>query len=106
MKKLMIFAMALVLTVAFANLSFALKKDIEFPVVKDEGKVVFSHEIHTEKQAMKCNTCHPAIFKMKKGGDAINMAAINDGKFCGTCHNGDKSFSAKDPANCGKCHQK
>jgi c(7)-type cytochrome triheme protein len=34
------------------------------------------------------------------------MKDINEGKFCGTCHNGTKAFSSKDPANCAKCHQK
>ena len=106
MKKLVILAMAVMMTLAFATLGFPLKKDIEFKTVGDEGKVTFSHEFHTEKQGLKCNECHPKLFKMKKGGDEITMAAINEGKFCGACHNGTKAFKANDPANCAKCHKK
>jgi c(7)-type cytochrome triheme protein len=43
---------------------------------------------------------------MKKGADAITMKDINEGKFCGHCHNGTKAFSTKEAANCSKCHQK
>jgi len=106
MKKLIVLVLALVLTVAFAGMSFAFKKDVTFEAKKDEGKVVFSHEIHTEKGKIKCTECHEAVFKKKAGADDVTMAAINDGKFCGTCHNGEKAFSAKDAANCGKCHVK
>jgi osmotically-inducible protein OsmY len=42
---------------------------------------------------------------MKKGGDKMNMAAMNEGKFCGTCHDGKKAFSVKAASDCGKCHQ-
>ncbi len=106
MKKLLVLFVAFVMTVAFASMSFAFKKDVTFAAKKDEGKVVFSHEIHTEKNKLKCTDCHEAIFKKKAGADDITMAAINDGKFCGTCHNGDKAFSAKDDKNCSKCHTK
>jgi hypothetical protein len=34
------------------------------------------------------------------------MAAMNEGKFCGTCHDGTKAFSVKAPADCVKCHKK
>lgn len=106
MKKIMIFAMAIALTGALASTGIALKKDIKFKTVGSEGQVTFSHEIHTEKAGLKCNECHTKIFHMKAGADAINMAAIKDGKFCGTCHNGTKAFKATDAANCSKCHKK
>jgi c(7)-type cytochrome triheme protein len=69
------------------------------------GKVVFSGKIHADK-GIKCNECHTKIFQMKKGADKITMAAIKEGKFCGTCHNGGRAFKANDPANCTKCHKK
>jgi c(7)-type cytochrome triheme protein len=80
-------------------------KTVEFP--SPMGKVTFSGEIHA-KAGMKCADCHikPKLFEMKKGADKITMAAINEGKFCGACHNGTKAFSTKDPANCKKCHKK
>jgi c(7)-type cytochrome triheme protein len=106
MKKMIVLAMAVVMTLAFATLGFSLKKDIEFKTVGDEGKVTFSHEIHTEKKGMKCNECHPKLFKMKKGDDTVTMAAIKEGKFCGSCHDGKKAFDANAADNCGKCHKK
>ena len=42
---------------------------------------------------------------MKKGAAKMTMAAMNEGKFCGTCHNGKKAFSVKAPADCVKCHK-
>ncbi len=106
MKKIIVLAMAVVMTFAFANLGFSLKKDIEFKTVGDEGKVTFSHENHTEKKGMKCNECHPKLFKMKKGDDVVTMAAMKEGKFCGACHDGKKAFDASAADNCGKCHKK
>ena len=60
------------------------------------GKVVFSHEKHLAK-GEKCTDCHTKIFK---------MADMQNGQACGTCHNGQATFSVKDQANCAKCHQK
>lgn len=113
MKKIIVLAMAVVMTLAFATLGFSLKKDVEFKTVGDEGKVVFSHENHTEKVGLKCNECHPKLFKMKKGDtENVNMASMNEGKNCGACHDGKKEFGGKvafdlkAAANCGKCHVK
>ncbi len=105
MKKFIVVALVVVVTLALSVAAFAVPagKTVEFDG-KGAGKVVFSGDVH--KKAGACNACHPAIFKMKKGADTITMKDINDGKFCGTCHNGTKAFSAKDAANCGKCHQK
>lgn len=105
MKKFIVLSMAFVMTVAFASFGFALKKDVEFEG-GGAGKVVFSHENHTEKLAMKCNECHPSLFKMKKGGDEITMAGMGEGKNCGACHNGEKAFDVKSEDSCPKCHQK
>jgi len=35
----------------------------------------------------------------------MTMAAMNEGKFCGACHDGKKAFSVKAPADCAKCHK-
>jgi len=106
MKKIIVLAMAVVMTLAFVSLSFAKKSDIEFPAVAGEGKVTFSHEIHTEKNKMACKECHPALFQTKKGADVLKMADMEAGKNCGACHNGEKAFSVKDQAKCGNCHKK
>ena len=66
------------------------------------GKVVFEGKIHASA-GTKCNACHPKLFKMKKGSNPITMKDINDGKSCGTCHDGQTAFAAKE---CAKCHQK
>ena len=45
MRKLFIFAMAVIMTVAVANFGFALKKDVEFKTCGDEGKSDRSHVV-------------------------------------------------------------
>lgn len=107
MKKIFGMAVAAAMILSVAAVAFAVPsgRTLEFDG-KGAGKVIFSGTVHA-KAGLKCADCHGAgIFKMKKGADAITMSAINDGKFCGHCHNGTKAFSAKDPANCSKCHKK
>ncbi len=107
MKKLFVTAIVVVATFVLSVSAFAVPagKTVEFDA-KGAGKVIFDGGVHAAK-GLKCADCHGAgIFKMKKGADAITMKDINEGKFCGACHNGTKAFSAKDAANCGKCHQK
>ena len=71
------------------------------------GKVTFSGKTHADK-GLKCAECHskPKLFEMKKGGDKMTMAAMNEGKYCGTCHDGKKAFSVKAADGCVKCHKK
>ncbi len=60
--------------------------------------VVFPHAPHNVW--LKCNVCHPKIFRMKAGATPITMTAIWRGEFCGRCH--DKvAFPTR---NCFKCH--
>ena len=81
--------------------------DFTFDQGKDSrGVVTFSHEKHKEK-AEKCTVCHTKVFQMKKGKTGtFTMAAMNEGKLCGACHDGKTAFSTKDQANCAKCHVK
>jgi c(7)-type cytochrome triheme protein len=104
MKKFFVLALVIVVTFVMAASAFASMKTVEFEG-KGAGKVTFDGPAHKAK-GLACKDCHPALFQMKTGGDAITMKDINDGKFCGACHNGTKAFSAKDAANCGKCHKK
>ena len=71
------------------------------------GKVTFDAKIHAEK-GFKCADCHtsPKLFEMKKGKDKLTMAAMNEGQFCGACHDGKKAFSVKASDACVKCHKK
>jgi len=79
-------------------------KTLEF--ASPMGKVTFDGKVHADT-GLKCADCHskPKLFEMKKGGDKMTMAAMNEGKFCGTCHDGKKAFSVKAPADCVKCHK-
>ena len=78
-------------------------KTVEF--ASTNGKVTFAGKAHADK-GLKCAECHskPKLFEMKKGGDKITMAAMNEGKFCGACHDGKQAFGVKAPADCVKCH--
>ncbi len=79
-------------------------KTVEF--ASPMGKVTFDGKVHADK-GFKCADCHskPKLFEMKKGGDKMTMAAMNEGKFCGTCHDGGKAFAVKAAADCVKCHK-
>jgi c(7)-type cytochrome triheme protein len=105
--KISVVLLTLVIAVAFVvGSAFAVPpgKTVEF-AGGSEGKVTFDGGVHA-KAGLKCGDCHTKIFKMKKGGDVFKMADINEGKYCGECHNGTKAFKASDPANCAKCHKK
>jgi c(7)-type cytochrome triheme protein len=102
MKKFVIIALAFLVTFVLVASALAVGpgKTVEF---QKGGKVIFDGTIHSKA---KCNACHPALFKMKKGADEMTMKDMEAGKFCGACHNGTKAFSVKDTAKCGTCHKK
>jgi c(7)-type cytochrome triheme protein len=107
MRQFLVLALVMVVTFAMAVSAIAVPagKTVEFDG-KGAGKVVFDGKVHADK-GNKCADCHQSgLFKMKKGADAVTMKGINEGKFCGGCHNGTRAFSAKDAANCAKCHIK
>jgi c(7)-type cytochrome triheme protein len=99
------FFLTLIITVAFAGSSFAVspEKTVEY-AGGSAGKVIFDGKIHAGK-GLKCMDCHPKVFPMKKG-TKITMAEMNEGKYCGVCHNGQKAFKSSEQANCEKCHKK
>ena len=108
--KLFILTLAIITAVYFAGVAVAVPagKTVEF-AGGDQGKVVFDGKIHSNA-GNKCKDCHPTIFPMKgpgkDGAATITMAEIEKGKYCGTCHNGEKSFKVNDPSGCTKCHKK
>ena len=87
-----------------ASADTAVKPPPVFPlnITMDPGipgfTVVFPHEAHT--YWVSCGSCHPAIFQMKAGANAINMGRIFQGEFCGRCH-GKVAFPLE---ACGRCH--
>lgn len=63
---------------------------------------VFPHWVHRTR--FRCYVCHPAIFEMKQGANAVTMDAINKGEFCGACHNGRVAFRPQFES-CSRCHR-
>lgn len=99
------FFLTLVITVAFAGTGLAVSpgKTVDF-AGGSAGKVIFDGKIHADK-GLKCADCHPKIFPMKKD-TKFTMGEINEGKYCGVCHNGQEAFKSSEQANCQKCHKK
>jgi len=95
----------LIIMMAFAGSGFAVSsgKTVEY-AGGSQGKVIFDGKTHADK-GLKCTDCHTKIFPMKKG-TKITMAEMNEAKYCGVCHNGEKAFKSSEQANCEKCHKK
>ena len=78
----------------------------ELIVWNEPTKVAFSHTAHVEEYELECSSCHSGIFLMKKGDSTANadftMAAFKEGKYCGSCHNGDDAFDSS--SRCESCH--
>lgn len=103
----LVVTLSLVGTLAGQDLVAQIKRPPDFQFEKGKGSpgaVTYSHESHTKKEP-RCTTCHNNIFKMKRGSEILTMASMNQGKACGTCHNGNVAFSISRPADCAKCHR-
>jgi c(7)-type cytochrome triheme protein len=62
--------------------------------------VIFPHWFHRIRY--NCSVCHTELgFKMRTGADIMLMADINNGKFCGACHNNRIAWGTK---KCVMCH--
>jgi len=92
------------------NPAAGIKPDTPQPKIMDEdielstsGKpnrmVVFSHAVHTTW--LRCTNCHTGIFEKEAGSAKITMEAIEEGRYCGVCH--DKVALA--PDGCKGCHK-
>ncbi|MBI5440525.1 MAG: cytochrome c3 family protein [Deltaproteobacteria bacterium] len=68
---------------------------------KENGDVTFSHEFHTDVAG--CDSCHPKVFKAKRGANKATMEEMEKGKSCGACHDGSNAFSVG--GDCDKCHK-
>jgi c(7)-type cytochrome triheme protein len=97
--------LAMVLALALASPGHAEYGDIRFTRPKDPTPeyppALFPHWIH--RMQFRCYVCHTSIFEMKAGANAITMQAIQDGQFCGVCHNGKVAFSVVFES-CPRCH--
>ncbi len=67
------------------------------------GSVQFSHYRHLEALGNDCVLCHNRLFHIDVDkNQPVSMAEMEQGKSCGSCHNGEKAFSVTD--NCSSCH--
>lgn len=94
------------LLVSLVGLGAAVEGDIVFQRKGDGAReappATFPHWAHRIR--FKCYVCHDAIFQMKGGANPVTMDAIREGKFCGTCHDGNAAFSVSFET-CGRCHR-
>jgi len=77
-------------------------------VIKSADKPMFSHADHVIGFGLGCDSCHPDTFEKKRGaaeeaGD-YTMKSLEEGKYCGTCHDGDSAFGVTEPETCVTCH--
>ena len=104
MRPLVSVVLALLLVSLPATVVLAVEGDIVFNrqvVPGGTPPAVFPHWVHRIRY--KCYACHPKIFQMKAGADAITMDAITQGKFCGACHNGKVAWGIAFDT-CSRCH--
>lgn len=96
---------ALTLLILFASKpASAVEGDVVFKRADEVGgtpPALFAHWSHRIR--FKCYVCHSAIFEMKAGANTITMDAIQEGKFCGTCHNGKIAWGVSFET-CNRCH--
>lgn len=71
--------------------------------VKGVKPVIFSHWLHRAEAS--CRICHGELeFDMIVGETPIAEADNREGRFCGSCHNGEFAFSVQGEENCPRCH--
>ena len=70
---------------------------------KNIGNTVFSHSVHIEMLG-GCDSCHPDLFKPRRGVNKADMAAMKNGESCGACHDGSTAFGVTEAGDCDKCH--
>ncbi|MBC8209409.1 MAG: hypothetical protein H8E79_09625 [Desulfobulbaceae bacterium] len=68
--------------------------------------VIFSHDQHVNDIGLDCESCHSDVFAMKVGAAPATgnytMRALNDGQYCGACHDGETAFASN--TQCNTCH--
>lgn len=74
----------------------------QFSKKGDKDAVVFRHWNHRAKHS--CRLCHVDIeFSMEIDATGLSEDDNQDGRYCGTCHDGKEAFSIK---KCENCHIK
>ncbi len=62
---------------------------------------VFPHWLHRIR--FQCRVCHMKVFEPRLGANEITMASIDEGRHCGTCHDGNTAFAVSFDS-CQLCH--
>lgn len=70
-------------------------------VIPDFGTLIFKHSKHLGMYT--CTDCHNTLFKTDRSNTHFSMFQMQQGKSCGSCHEGTTAFSVK--GDCVKCHQ-
>ena len=83
----------------------AAMQDIIYQGDTATDEAIFHGDKHL-KRGLKCVDCHnKGMFpKKKKGATLVTMKDIQQGKFCGKCHNGKTAFGIDH--HCDRCHPK
>lgn len=68
---------------------------------EENGNVTFSHTIHIDMFG-GCDSCHPDLFKAKRGANKATMEDMENGESCGACHDGSDAFNVAE--DCESCH--
>ncbi len=83
-------------------------EDITLEDKEEVNPAIFSHKLHIAREKIRCTECHPNVFLMKVNRDADKttwtMEQMEQGKYCGACHNGDRAFGVADDDFCDMCH--
>ncbi|HEX2523850.1 MAG TPA: Ni/Fe-hydrogenase cytochrome b subunit, partial [Terriglobia bacterium] len=98
---------ASVLPAGVADRYFKAPADVLFPMaVTSPGPVTFRHSSHLDLKQPSCMLCHSERFRILKvsAAPATPTAArdFHSDWLCGSCHDGEKSFSVKE--DCQLCH--
>jgi c(7)-type cytochrome triheme protein len=75
--------------------------DVVKITIPDFGTLEFKHSKHLGM--FTCTDCHNALFRTDKTNSHYTMIQMQQGKSCGSCHDGTSAFSVK--GDCVKCHQ-
>lgn len=66
----------------------------------DMPPVIFPHWFHRVR--FRCKVCHSELgFEMRVGANPITMERLQEGEYCGACHNSEIAWGLE---NCVLCH--
>jgi c(7)-type cytochrome triheme protein len=97
-------AAAVLALVLLPVLALAIPASVRIPRGADHrsfapaAQALFSHTAH---QPLRCFACHPSLFP--QAPLAFDHAAMDDGHFCGACHEGHRAPAISGYA-CERCH--